>query len=211
MTSTPARSWSRMVSWVASSNVSLTSVWPYSPALILSSAVQNQPGKPWLPITCVGIGGSAALTRCSLPEGPALGNGGAPARRPSAPGRESGTRTTFCGCAGGRELREFNAERRSAARAMIGLTAMQIRFWGTRGSIAAPGPKTARYGGNTSCVEGRGSHGAGIILDCGTGARELRLHLARTMPPPLPLPLFICPTPSDHIQGVPLFVPPFLP
>src|SRR5437762_9172551 len=56
--STPARSWSRMASWVASSKVSLTSVWPYSSALILSRAVQNQPGKPWLPITCVGIIGS---------------------------------------------------------------------------------------------------------------------------------------------------------
>src|SRR3989475_10249578 len=65
-----------MASWVASSNVSFTSVWPYSPALILSSAVQNQPGKPWLPITCVGIGGSAAVTRSSLSEAPTLGNAG---------------------------------------------------------------------------------------------------------------------------------------
>src|SRR2546422_4795365 len=64
-----------MASWVASSKVSFTSVWPYSPALILSSAVQNQPGKPWLPITCVEIGGSAAVTRSSLSEGPTLGNG----------------------------------------------------------------------------------------------------------------------------------------
>src|SRR2546426_3122598 len=65
-----------MASWVASSKVSFTSVWPYSPALILSSAVQNQPGKPWLPITCVEIGGSAAVTRSSLSEGRTLGNGG---------------------------------------------------------------------------------------------------------------------------------------
>jgi hypothetical protein len=42
-----------MASWVASSNVSFASVCPYSPALIRSSAVQNQPGKPWLPITWV--------------------------------------------------------------------------------------------------------------------------------------------------------------
>ncbi len=49
----PARSWSRIASWVASSKVSRTSVCPYSPALILSSAVQNHDGKPWLPITWV--------------------------------------------------------------------------------------------------------------------------------------------------------------
>src|SRR6266704_1929587 len=65
-----------MASWVASSKVSFASVWPYSPALILSSAVQNQPGKPWLPITCAGIGGSASVTRSSLSEAPTLGNAG---------------------------------------------------------------------------------------------------------------------------------------
>jgi hypothetical protein len=37
---------------------------------------------------------------------------------------------------------------------------MRIRFWGTRGSLATPGPTTLRYGGNTSCVarpDGNGS------------------------------------------------------
>src|SRR5438876_985361 len=57
----PARSWSRMASWVASSKVSLASLCPYSPALILSSAVQNQAGKPWLPMTCVYSSGSVVL------------------------------------------------------------------------------------------------------------------------------------------------------
>src|SRR3989337_392957 len=57
----PARSWSRIASWVASSKVSLASVCPYSSALILSSAVQNQPGKPWLPITWVYSSGSLGV------------------------------------------------------------------------------------------------------------------------------------------------------
>ncbi|HEU4368187.1 MAG TPA: diguanylate cyclase [Methylomirabilota bacterium] len=88
---------------------------------------------------------------------------------------------------------------------------MYVRFWGTRGSIAAPGEHTARYGGNTSCVEVRAGDGTVIVLDCGTGARELGLHLVRTMPSPVRLHLFIGHTHWDHIQGFPFFVPAFLP
>ncbi|HRO03006.1 MAG TPA: hypothetical protein PLS69_05320 [Terricaulis sp.] len=50
---------------------------------------------------------------------------------------------------------------------------MKVRFWGTRGSIATPGPATLRYGGNTSCVEVRTDSGQIILLDCGTGAHPL--------------------------------------
>ena len=51
---------------------------------------------------------------------------------------------------------------------------MQVRFWGTRGSIATPGRGTVRYGGNTSCVEVRSASGTLVLLDCGTGARGAR-------------------------------------
>ena len=50
---------------------------------------------------------------------------------------------------------------------------MEVRFWGTRGSIATPGPHTVRFGGNTSCVEVRTAEGHIFIFDCGTGARPL--------------------------------------
>ena len=50
---------------------------------------------------------------------------------------------------------------------------MDIRFWGTRGSLAKPGRITLRHGGNTSCVEVRGDDGTLIVLDCGTGAHGL--------------------------------------
>src|SRR5438093_470912 len=45
----------------------------------------------------------------------------------------------------------------------------------------------------------------------GTGARELGLHLVRTVPQPMRLHLFIGHTHWDHIQGFPFFVPAFLP
>ena len=36
---------------------------------------------------------------------------------------------------------------------------MKFRFWGVRGSIPSPGPRTVRYGGNTTCLEVRGDDG----------------------------------------------------
>ena len=50
---------------------------------------------------------------------------------------------------------------------------LRVQFWGTRGSIPSPGPRTVRYGGNTPCVEVRTTDGWLIILDAGTGMREL--------------------------------------
>ncbi|HUF94174.1 MAG TPA: MBL fold metallo-hydrolase, partial [Candidatus Limnocylindria bacterium] len=89
---------------------------------------------------------------------------------------------------------------------------MRLRFWGTRGSIASPGEATARYGGNTSCIEVRADDGTIIVLDCGTGARALGVHLAReAAQQPMHLHLFIGHTHWDHIQGFPFFVPAFLP
>ena len=54
---------------------------------------------------------------------------------------------------------------------------LKVRFWGTRGSVPTPGDKTAIYGGNTSCVEIRTSDDDLIVLDCGTGIRELGREL----------------------------------
>jgi phosphoribosyl 1,2-cyclic phosphodiesterase len=88
---------------------------------------------------------------------------------------------------------------------------MYVRFWGTRGSIATPGAQTARYGGNTACVEVRADDGTLMILDCGTGARELGLHLLRSAQRPLRLHLLLGHTHCDHIQGFPFFEPAFLP
>ncbi len=86
---------------------------------------------------------------------------------------------------------------------------MDVRFWGTRGSLAKPGQSTLRYGGNTSCVEVRAA-GTLIVLDCGTGIHGLGQALLAT-PPPHDGHLLISHTHWDHIQGFPFFAPLFVP
>src|ERR671928_1157664 len=86
---------------------------------------------------------------------------------------------------------------------------MEIRVWGARGSIPSPGPATVRYGGNTSCVAVRLSDGSLVVLDCGTGARNLGLQLltgpfgqgqGRAT-------FLLSHAHWDHIQGFPFFGP----
>jgi phosphoribosyl 1,2-cyclic phosphodiesterase len=84
---------------------------------------------------------------------------------------------------------------------------MQVRFWGTRGSIAKPGPSTLRYGGNTSCVELRSESGTLVVFDCGTGAHALGESLVREFGGPTRGHLLISHTHWDHIQGIPFFAP----
>lgn len=103
---------------------------------------------------------------------------------------------------------------------------MEVRFWGTRGSIATPGPDTVRYGGNTSCVEVLTGRGTRIILDGGTGIRLLGARLmaeggtgtasagprrAATGSGAPGGHLLISHTHWDHIQGLPFFPPLFQP
>jgi phosphoribosyl 1,2-cyclic phosphodiesterase len=87
---------------------------------------------------------------------------------------------------------------------------VRIRFWGTRGSIATPGPSTVRYGGNTSCVELRSDAGTLVVLDCGTGARPLGLALVAEDGSPSGA-ILLGHTHWDHIQGLPFFEPLFRP
>jgi len=85
---------------------------------------------------------------------------------------------------------------------------MRIKFWGTRGSIPTPGPRTVRHGGNTSCIELRTSDGTLFILDCGTGLRELGLALMKE-PQPIIGNIFLSHTHWDHTQGFAFFEPVF--
>ena len=92
-----------------------------------------------------------------------------------------------------------------------GKVALQLRFWGTRGSIPAPGPLTARYGGNTSCTELRVGDRL-IIIDAGTGLRGLgNALLDEREGKPINAHIFIGHTHWDHIQGLPFFTPLYMP
>ena len=86
---------------------------------------------------------------------------------------------------------------------------MRVQFWGTRGSLAKPGPTTLRYGGNTPCVEVRTADRTLVVLDCGTGAHGLGLALAASPEQPVRGHLLITHTHWDHIQGFPFFAPLF--
>jgi ribonuclease BN (tRNA processing enzyme) len=84
---------------------------------------------------------------------------------------------------------------------------LKVTFWGTRGSIAKPGPTTARYGGNTSCIEVRSSSGTLVVIDCGTGSHGLgQALMAQGVTRGC---LLIGHTHWDHIQGLPFFAPLF--
>ncbi|HEY2557336.1 MAG TPA: MBL fold metallo-hydrolase, partial [Diaminobutyricibacter sp.] len=87
---------------------------------------------------------------------------------------------------------------------------LTLRFWGTRGSIPSPGPLTARYGGNTPCLELRTADGWLVILDAGTGIRELgRSLLQRANGAAVAGDIFLTHAHWDHIQGIPFFAPLF--
>jgi phosphoribosyl 1,2-cyclic phosphodiesterase len=88
-----------------------------------------------------------------------------------------------------------------------------VRFWGVRGSIACPGAKTMRYGGNTACLE-IGCGDRMLIFDAGTGLHALGSDLSANrgiVGGDLKYDLFFTHTHFDHICGFPFFQPAFDP
>ncbi|MBI9103314.1 MAG: MBL fold metallo-hydrolase [Spirochaetales bacterium] len=91
---------------------------------------------------------------------------------------------------------------------------IKFRFWGVRGSTPCPGPDTVKYGGNTACIEFRfGEEEKLVILDAGSGLRQLGNNLMKTELPkgPMNIELLLSHTHWDHIMGFPFFTPIYIP
>jgi phosphoribosyl 1,2-cyclic phosphodiesterase len=85
---------------------------------------------------------------------------------------------------------------------------MQVRVCGPRGSLPSPGRDMVRYGGNTSCVQVRLSDGSHVVLDAGTGIRNVDLGVDGTLGH---IHLLLTHLHLDHIQGLLFFTPLFQP
>ena len=85
---------------------------------------------------------------------------------------------------------------------------MEVTLWGTRGSLATPGPDTARYGGNTSCVAVRGREGTVLVLDAGTGIRRMAATIDASV---RRVDVLLTHLHMDHIQGLGFFAPLYCP
>jgi len=85
---------------------------------------------------------------------------------------------------------------------------LELKFWGVRGSIASPQYEVLGFGGNTACVQVGIPDGTTLIIDGGTGLRNLGLELMREAPvPKSPIHFLMTHFHWDHIQGIPFFAP----
>jgi len=83
---------------------------------------------------------------------------------------------------------------------------MKITIWGARGSIPTPGPSTVKYGGNTSCVEVVLEDGTLLILDAGSGIRNLGKKIVEEGKTDDTY-LVLTHSHWDHLIGFPFFAP----
>ncbi|MBI1180389.1 MAG: MBL fold metallo-hydrolase [Alphaproteobacteria bacterium] len=81
-----------------------------------------------------------------------------------------------------------------------------VRFWGVRGSLPCSGPDTARYGGNSSCVE-MTCGDRRLVFDAGSGLRAL----AAAMDGPQDFDLLFSHFHYDHVIGLPFCGPLYRP
>jgi len=85
---------------------------------------------------------------------------------------------------------------------------VHVSFWGVRGSIPVADHATLGYGGNTSCVAVRLRDGSLLVLDGGTGIRDLGVTLAGVREE---IHILLTHLHLDHIMGLLFFAPLFDP
>jgi phosphoribosyl 1,2-cyclic phosphodiesterase len=83
---------------------------------------------------------------------------------------------------------------------------MHVKVWGARGSLPTPGAELVRYGGNTSCVQVTLSDDTQVVLDAGTGIRNLPADLGADG---RHIHVLLSHLHLDHIQGLMFFEPLF--
>jgi len=83
---------------------------------------------------------------------------------------------------------------------------IRVKIWGCRGSIACPAPTHLKYGGNTTSLE-VDIGGQKLLLDCGTGIRNLGKAMMKDEQEHCYI--LLTHTHWDHINGFPFFAPAF--
>jgi phosphoribosyl 1,2-cyclic phosphodiesterase len=83
-------------------------------------------------------------------------------------------------------------------------TALQVRFWGVRGSMCTSGPEFVEFGGHTPCVEVRCGERL-FIIDAGSGLMALGHALGDALPKEIDL--LLSHVHLDHVMGLPFFKP----
>lgn len=86
-----------------------------------------------------------------------------------------------------------------------------LGFWGCRGTIPVPGPKTVKYGGNTSCVSLSFPDQHLFVFDAGTGIKPLANSLMASGQKNITGTVFLSHPHWDHINFLPFFTPLFVP
>jgi len=82
---------------------------------------------------------------------------------------------------------------------------MKVRIWGARGSIPVSGKEYLKYGGDTTCVEIRTNNDEIIIVDAGSGIRQLGNTLLAEQRDKFNL--IFTHAHWDHLMGFPFFKP----
>lgn len=85
--------------------------------------------------------------------------------------------------------------------------AIEMSFWGVRGTLPRTGDSSLRYGGNTSCVSLEFPRGQFFIFDAGTGIKLLSDRLIEEGRQRFDAKIFISHPHWDHINALPFFGP----